>query len=533
MKTPKPKKILLSLVALSMFQFILVKAQVSLENDIRAEFAKIKGLSREPGISIRLENDAETSSRALEGGVIVVNLNQVNEILSKLNVSYHRYIIRFLIAHEVGHQLQYRYPNNEANQVVNECQADLLAGYLLMQTIGDEYIQTLVRLNITGMDDPRIRTEVEKLKPDLFKALTAVFDLGDNFRPDHLHPKSEQRRTALRDGLAYGNLWWLDATSNDPNIPANQKAHLPPMIKLYKQLLSFREGDNVITWSLRRSKKIVHHQSESCKNIVAFVEWEWNTSADNPVVTYSMKIKNIGEKLTNIDFDNQVFTVLRENSANSLYWDLRSVKSYQVTLNPGEVKSVKDKLKWVTSKELMPSFTCLTDENSLYTCSSTNTSSNAFIPAVQKAASIQNVPRRQDILGVILTSRKSFVGFIDGIAKSLDEELSNDELLSYPSKITVPGAISTEVEFDQESMEFSSSVLLYRGKNQGVAENFVDEITREILAEGLGLTIVPDNPIGNTKRWGIRDNQSNRVGAIALRVSNGNYSVSLRVNQEK
>lgn len=495
-----------------------------LESMIRSEFDEVKAISREPDAFLEIE-DSDKSSRSVIGGRVIINKRQVANTIREINASYQDYVVQLFVAHEIAHQVLYRHFGKSQSILLNECQSDILAGFFIFQLLGKEYFQAV---------DQYGQADFLSLLKKARDPLNAIFALGDKFTKEHTHPRDEQRRTAFRDGFAYGVLWLTTSMNMDTNIPISKKADLRTAERTLRTLLDYRPGENAVTWSLKRAKKIIHDELPACKNIVAITEFKWHTTAEDPNVYYSHFLKNIGNEAVSIDFDDQVFTALRTDPQNTLYWDLYNTQSYQYYLKPGDTRQVEGKLEWTATKEYMPYFVSLGSNGAIYSCSSNSpaTASSATTKSYGTAASEAPKLSTQSALGILYSERRKFESYINSIGETSDEKESIEDV-AYESKLQIPDAISTMVQYSIPTKKYSMRIRLYKGTSAGEASVKASKLIAMLKEEIPQVQVMEDDEPGEDSRiWWIERNGEN-TGMINLRTSkrSGSHSLTLTFYQ--
>lgn len=277
-------------------------------------------------------DDDQISSHPETG--IVVSPQQLDLIKQRSGVRKFQQILRFLLAHEKSHQVQYL--NYTAQSVhlgplelrrVYECQADMLAGKYLIESFGEPSAED--------------RMAIED-------ALTVAFDLGsEKFVESSDHPDHEARRVAVRLGMSSGIITLLSKRLPDP-----------PAVEITNSLagkINIREGETVMGWSLRLSKKITHYTLEANSDIsLEDADVNWDRSASHAFVSFDLTYKNEGEKTIKVDMEVQCLAVRRNASSDSKYWQKWSNRNYIFRLAPGETYHVRGRLPWYADTESMP-----------------------------------------------------------------------------------------------------------------------------------------------------------------------------------
>jgi len=432
---------------------------------ILKEYHDLKNISTAASAVLKFNSDPYSSSSSVrDSGIITINLSQVNRLVNIAGKKSDIPVIRMLLSHELAHQVQYKMYPMGLEILLSECQADILAGFFLFQINMRDFYQNKETLKITSIEDPRFKTEKERLENITFSLFTSIFALGDDYGYENSHPRSLQRRTALRDGNLYGSMWLFDNLAKDMTAKLETKIQHRQTVRRYKSLLNYLPEDNVITWSLRHAQKIIHTENENCRDIVVYNDWKWNTSADHPFLFYNQTIRNTGKKRLTVNFLNQLYIKKTDDPDNSMYWINTATASYSVTLPPGQSKLIKDSLRWERENNaVMPSFIPFGNANSMYSVVSTEVKKPLTKTNIAKAETIRKEMSQETALGIILSQRKSMVRFIDGVGKIYGPK---SNLIYYNSKLNYPSSIETKIELHIPYNDYKYKATLYNGKSE-------------------------------------------------------------------
>ena len=290
--------------------------------------------------------------RTTSTGGIEVDESELRKILDNSDATQFREVVRLLLAHETGHQLQFRqygqdcYKNADAQKRrIFECQADMLAGKYLIESMGGA-------ANADSISD----------------ALRVMFAIGD---PEHSaaanHPDHEGRRTAVRRGMAAGQITLFQSLPPTPQVLGS--------IQILADKINILPGESVMQWSYRQSSRIIHCDRTASMDIVFSEEnIQWNPARQNPIVNYSIKYTNRGSRAIEGDLEFRCDWVDRINDHDTLKSLLWSTRDYHVTLQPGETKTASGTLAWgdpngipiAGINKLMPRFVSPPDDVALW-----------------------------------------------------------------------------------------------------------------------------------------------------------------------
>lgn len=285
---------------------------------------------------------------------IIVSPKQLQHIRRQSGVRQFQQILRFLLAHEKSHQIQYleytakavHQSEKEEQRRVYECQADLLAGKYLIESI-------------VGEPTAEDRVAIED-------ALQVAFDLGtEEYVETSDHPSHEERRVAVRLGMSAGMITLL--SKKLPDAPAKS------MIDSLLGKINFREGETIMGWSYRLSKKITHYSGDASADVTLDdKDVEWNPNASTPFVRFSLTYKNKGRRTIKIDMEVQCLSVLRSDRDNSKYWQKWDARNFIFRLGAGETFIVRGRLQWYADDNLIPRLTYPPNPSALMSCEYVN-----------------------------------------------------------------------------------------------------------------------------------------------------------------
>jgi len=509
----KPMKILhFLLLAAGLSAAMTSRAQsIDVKQLVTAAFDTIKILAQVPETQLVFDNSSTTSSESTKKGSVIINMNQLIDILRNIDEKYRDNVVMLVVSHELAHQAQFARGENYP-PLLKECQADILAGFFMAQYMRIRMELFQMTQHITEPNDPRIYSRQQSYMHEVYAALTAIFDLGDEYTADNTHPRNEQRRVAVRDGLTYGALWLADGLVK--YFPVNSSEHTKYLQSLneFKQLLDYLPNDDVSTWSYRHAKYVVHNQKGNCRNIIVQNDWKFDTSMSHPYCSYTHRIKNIGYTNVTLTFKDQMYTVLRSDPRNTLYWELVSNQSHLVTIAPDSVKVITGEIKWEADNKIMPTYVALGAPGSLYSCTSLNYQdkemADEYIPALQTKPSDINV------LDVILSMRDAFKDQSEGIGEAYDRGFN---LVYYKSKQTLPFAKKTEIKFNRASQKYSLYVSLYAGKSMAQAKLQINTLINTLQEPRFKLNLheVKEDP--DHTYWEVADENNRAIGKIDLR----------------
>lgn len=519
-------------IYLALFTCSINAQDIMLESEVTTEFNILRSLAREPQTKLEFDyTNGVSSVSKTSKSILVFNIPQLKEIENRIGVAYKKDFIRLIVAHELAHQIQYKYYHNISGGLLYECQADIIGGFLIYQLIGKDISEWNLSHNITSMDDPGYTKMLKDLEGRVYASLTQIFQAGVYSGLGRKHPSNEERRLALRDGLAYGNIWLygevlINAPSaGNPTLTYTEKIRLA---KHYQKLLNYLPGDNIVTWSLRHAKKVIHDYLPNARYIVTYSETDWDTSKDNPYVYYEQIIKNEGDKTITLNYYTQIYTVKRDDPKNTLYWDLRATNSHNFTLKPGETREVIDSLKWVATTDYMPRIVHLGDEGSLFSCTTLSDNREEASSNIPNHYSGNSLSNDAYILEIMFSSRSLYDRFINGVGTVVTRSFKSD--VSFVSLLKIPSSIGTDIKWNRKANRYDLDVFYYYGKNKIEALKSAERLIANIkLAEHI-VKISNKEIEANDKEWEILSEKGEVIGSISMyEFKNGNYQVKMLV----
>jgi len=282
---------------------------------------------------------------ALPGHRIVISRETLDDISRKNNHRNAEFICQFILAHELGHQVQFKYYGERMTTTAScelkrlfECQADLLAGV---------YISRLYRFYDTVV---YAHTEATFMSV----ALEYVYQLGDEeYSLTAWHPSYSERRLAFRIGVSYGLL--------DGNFSTDDKAFL-------RQALDLDTSASLLDWSYEVSKRIIHFPNIVERNIFTGLNSDtlekymiWHKNGDYPVVDFiSNYYKNSNDFPVKLFIQCKLVGKNRDPKLQDPKYAMEEGrrKNYTFILAPGDSVCIRDSLNWsgLARKKIFPTF---------------------------------------------------------------------------------------------------------------------------------------------------------------------------------
>jgi hypothetical protein len=279
---------------------------------------------------LTVEDEGGISSSPASG--IMFSRTVFERIRRESNVKQLRGVIRFLVAHEQAHQIQFekygvdkmRSTNAEWNRL-KECQADLLAAKYLTLSYDE------------AGDDPRVQKDINEALRDM---LEVSFNLGEEEKGAD-HPNRQARRTATRLGAARGQLEKLKSLPQSEPLFAESRRHL-------EVVLDVRPSESLLDWSLRQARRIVHHDTAAYRSLS--LEKQQVRISDKSLkagtAAFDLSYTNRGNRPLRVDMEVQCVTAHSTDPEDTSRWQKWTVRNYEFTVGPGESYTARGQLGW-------------------------------------------------------------------------------------------------------------------------------------------------------------------------------------------
>ena len=268
---------------------------------------------------------------------IVIDAAQLAAIVRGSPANSSHVVVVFIVAHEAAHQVQYaKYGKGALTLPLEdrrylEAQADILAGIWLYQDASVlPFAQASDNETVNG-------------------ALHAVFDLGVEQYALASHPSREGRAFAVRTGFQvglsrrpYGGDGFQDA--------ANRAAILLQ--------LGLRTGESDLDFSLRVARRLAVFNSVAALDLVKIESDDnisWDTSSDNPLVSYRVTYANRGAKALHVALEALCLEVLRKDPADFFQSIQVSSKLHDFEIPAGGRTTITGQLRWIATEDHLPS----------------------------------------------------------------------------------------------------------------------------------------------------------------------------------
>lgn len=479
--------------------------------------------------------DNENTLSHPENGIIISRSDLI-AIRDNSNVKQFREAIRLILAHEKAHQLQYKYYSQENVLTDNieianmyECQADILAGKFLIETL------------TTSSQEEISEVEREEQSNAIVDALQILFDLGtdvNNFSADH--PNQEVRRNAVRFGMSHGMITNFENMLADPHLPWQLQDPIEESKEILIQKIDVLPNETLLDWSFRQAKRMTHFNRRASSDIVVVDKnIKWDTSPHNPFVNFDLEYMNVGENPIRVSMEVQCVSVPRNNERDTKAWQKWSVENFTFNLKPGRSYTVSGKLQWVATEELMPSLIFPPDITAPVSCEYINetfdlgtpTNASSYLSFYKEEKDLKDLTA--DLYDLVSGSQDDFKSLKAGIGKKYERHTQ------FISTTQLPGSIKTIIRYPQDQGRTPYVVAeMYEGDNGAIAIQLYNNIVN-LIQNDLSSWIPEEreshreNRLSRTHSFTPLNNPESTV-EVKLRsnTESGVHSVSIYVKKE-
>jgi hypothetical protein len=468
------------------------------DDRINREIASIaKAWSLSP--RIQFADDALLAARP--DGSIQVGRGPLQGVLERAGPKAQADSLRWLLAHEMWHLVQFRkigsdlFNRPDEYRRVIECQADVMAGHYLFNTIAANFLE----------------------KAD---ALTAVGNIPQSValvsHGPRTHPAEADRRVAIQFGMSrafYDHIGQIVGAEHAQEVKNN-----------LARLMNFAPGDPVDEWALTQCKKITHYDKS-----IAFLERgktdiSWNKNGDPPTVGFNITYRNIGDKTLRVSLEVLSASIPRDARAERARWQRQQTFNQTVEIAPRATHTVSGTLYWYADDDLMPRLVYPLEEGSLVSVEEIGTpvvrAANTLPPA--EGISAEAAKLGASLLRLASEAPTNFVGLRAAGCRSVGDTRM------CPSSVTVPGSEKTTVWVERNGSATVEIELCYgvpKPQAQAIYDGFVKNLkalwpTREMKEETLKRSGLPYLEFQLTDRADI---------SLDLRGNDDKYNVSMTI----
>ncbi len=269
----------------------------------------------------------------------LVDTEQVSAVQRESHLPDVEWILRFLLAHEHGHQQQYEVDKTNIatlsteERQVREAQADVLAGMALYRSLSASIPRQMNTIPESMFDPVRAATR-------------AVYDMGSAEYTMTDHPSRLGRLQAIRLGITYAGA--LEMT-------VNREASA----QVIREQLDLQSGEETMPYTRRMARAIVQAHHQAARDLVFVYEEDkspfvWNTQNDRAGVTYDVPYRNRGDKAVLVWLEVRTLSVDRTEPNDVFKWANQFANVHRFRVEPGATYRVQGRLPWTSTVDKMP-----------------------------------------------------------------------------------------------------------------------------------------------------------------------------------
>jgi hypothetical protein len=382
-------------------------------------------------------------------GVLELGREGFKTVLAKVDVSQHRYVVRWIIAHETWHQVQRR--DLESVQLGDprarrrrECEADILASHYTTESLLQE--------TNAEMDMSKAKLLGSVVKSVVGEVQAAERDFSGSID----HPSPDQRRTAITLGNMRGFIGHL-------NILADEEERESVSIQM-RRILDYRDNENLSDWAFRKCGMIIN-DGDGINDLIELPrKIEFNKGGNPPVVDFQLPYRNIGPYSLNIDMQVMTVAVPRESPEDIDSWLKVDAMNFSFEIAPGEEYILTGRLFWAATIDAHPRLVFPMARGSLYnaTRSAANVESSKTHPRSQLS------PRLSRLAASLLMIANAATDQFKSIRGQPCRNIRGSK--SCPLTIVLPSSEEAEVNYEADGAT-NVDITLYAGKSASDAES--------------------------------------------------------------
>lgn len=500
------KKILLFLTGTFLFLF---PAAAQTDNTISILQSQFSVLAAQMQVlpDLQLTNDdrnLSTPDNKISLGKLFFRQNS-----QKLDAATYLFIVRFILAHELAHQLQFRSygagitKSSCEQRRLYECQADIISGIALGR--------------IYDLSDTMRATEDYK---SITSGLAYIYNTGDRESGLALHPTPAQRRAAFRYGLGFN--------------PANQNR-----LAIERNTGPDSQKSDSLGWSMGLARLIMHYPLTQSRNITYdSMTIHWNTGTEHPFVTFTQEYVNNSAQPVRINVCYQIRGVYSYGNRKLRDTDYTKPllsgenKFMTATLQPGEKRILTGDLNWlnVSLANFMPVIIYPGEEDGLYNAESL--SGNLGDPSNNCIGNFADLDSQYKYdnqkTGFFLALNQAERSLLGDDWKALEGGFSYKEgrtkSLTYQSALRFPNSLDNTIMVWPGGASYRKGFLnvnFYNDNDSGYAKAKFQQLT-ELLSSYYGKRVNWDTTLP--------DNERNMLG-ITGKIAGTYITVSLTLEQ--
>ncbi len=477
-------------------QFTQLKATVQEE---------LRGLNAVMGTNATITFKDDGGINVAKGREPAFGLGYLAEIVEHSEPERAQDVIRFVIAHELWHQIQFtrhgsvaRGGPDAANRSsltedsrLGECQADLMAGYYLARLAPVDLVESAEMVsNIMGV----------------------VYAVGERPFSNRIHPSKVQRSLAALWGLRKGRLDSVTGEQLVQNIHdlRARMSHVlegledgdePTQTNVYqarlaaRRLINYTPGQSNYDWSLQECKRITNYRSASASHVALRDQDVYWSRDPAPLVQFRLSYENTGASALKVSIGVQLVLVERDSQRDFASSHPVDVFNQVFYLNPQGRHEVRGTFLWLGDVQVFPRLVV-----------PPNTELGALISAEPLSGTNPSHPFLilEDV--DLSESARELRDVVQRLALSARERFESERVectiirdsMSCRSRVEIPGALETEIELEREGCA-NIQADLYRGYDLEVARTIFDQYAHHLSA---GFPEVPQS-LRTSRRSGL------------------------------
>jgi hypothetical protein len=467
---------------------------------------------------------------------IVINLGEIAAYTADKNKNFKKLFVQFVIAHEIGHKLQQQHYQKEVidqtkgeGAIFLECNADILAGFLMTDVINTVEVPALIRAN-PSFDFTRFTNENTD---EMLNVYRNVFTMNQSNTFINTHPSHIQRLMAIKDGIMMGICTLISFTdAAQSRIP---KKEIELIVERYNNIAKAINFDNPqnknpFIWAQDEAIQITHENNELARNLVRYRTKVQRIHANQRYFNYSFSIYN--NNPVKIRFAGRVYTAIHSRSnedaadiIKKIPWDS---ESFDRTIEAGQSIEISGQLKYAFDDDYTADLIMPGDPESLYFVFD---AANPGIDISQKVSSDDNFKawtsrsliNIDDHIKKILNKSSNFYPYTKGIAISRE----NDEQEIFKGIRYIEPTFKAGMEPGQRFFYVGKHKLIYEFnacelKNPNEVREHFYEINQKIQSSYRGIykALPIENDNGELSQAYV-DNNSRKIMIVSFRK---NYS---------
>lgn len=360
------------------------------------------------------------------------------------------WLLGWVMAHEVWHQVQYRngfdlLRADEPTARARECEADVMAS------------RAMIEDDLRGASAENDAAEL-KLASRLETLVAAAQRLEAGFNGVLTHPAPDQRLTAIRSGSAravYERL--VQSASSDPQ----RSLVLHRLARIH----DIQEGEAATSWAARLCGLILH-----VGNGVPFLAMDqpnlqWSTKADAPFVDFSIPYRNTGTQPLHVNVVIRSASVLRTARQQEAGWTFADASRHEFDLLPGGSYRLNGRLEWYATDERMPKLVYPHQNGSLYDAVVVPTSADPQTSGPSAPITLGLTPELETLKSTLQAILTDAPNQFRAVAPVCPDDRSSE---SCTLPIAIPGVTSSEVNRSPDGSSYVD-LEIYRGSSEVAA----------------------------------------------------------------